>query len=65
VYWGGVYRLQGEIQDALKYNEHCLEIRREIYGEEHNFTAGAYDNIGFLYQDIIKRPLSISRRHWT
>ena len=46
---GDIYRVQGNYEKAMDYNQKSLEIREEI-GDK-NGIANSYNNIGLIYND--------------
>ena len=49
-----MHKILEEYDKAIEYLEKSLNIRKQIYGEEHESTAKAYNVLGSLYQDISK-----------
>ena len=39
---------------ALQYFEHCLELRKEKYGENNIESAGSYNNLGLVYTERLE-----------
>ena len=51
---GRMHKELGNYAEAFSYLYKSLKIRKDIFGEEHESTARAYDVLGSFYQDISK-----------
>ena len=47
----GVYKDQGNYDEALNFYDLALEICNKVYGKNHPSTASTYNNIAGVYQD--------------
>src|SRR6185437_4215981 len=52
---GLTYWTTGNNQLALEHMNEALDIRKELYGENHPLVAGSYNNLGLVYSDIDPR----------
>jgi tetratricopeptide (TPR) repeat protein/predicted MPP superfamily phosphohydrolase len=49
---GATYYQLGEFQQALEYDMQALEIRQQLFGEQHPDTASSMDSVGATYGEL-------------
>jgi tetratricopeptide (TPR) repeat protein len=49
---GTTYSKIGEFQKALEYKVQALEIRQQLFGEQHPDTAQSFNNVGYSYGEL-------------
>ena len=60
---GSNSRGQGQPLQALEYYQKAYEIRKKIYGMEHNLVAGSLNNVGVIYDNL--RLYNKALEHYT
>lgn len=48
---GRVYKMKGDLDQALEYQQQALDMHKSIHGEKHPDVANTYFLIGQIYQD--------------
>jgi tetratricopeptide (TPR) repeat protein len=60
---GYAYNLKGMNDKAQEANFKGLEIAKKLFGDNHEYVASFYNNIGSLYNDMAKHDLALKFYH--